>query len=122
MLNSIIIAERTAFGAVNRGSVIPKKVIFNPPATIVIWEDGEKTVVKVKKGTPYVPDIGFLMCLAKKTWGDRFHAIMRDMVWENEDAGKSIAKWARRLIAEMPQGGVMVWSNDPDTLVKKMDG
>lgn len=26
----------------------PTKVIFNPPATIVFWEDGSKTVVKVQ--------------------------------------------------------------------------
>lgn len=28
----------------------PINVIFNPPATIVFWEDGEKTVVKCGEG------------------------------------------------------------------------
>lgn len=42
-----------------------EKVIFNDPATIVIWEDGTKTVVKVQNGEPFDKEKGFAMALVK---------------------------------------------------------
>ena len=47
-----------------------KKIIFNPPATIVFWEDGSKTVVKCRKGTVFDPYYGFTCALAKKVYGN----------------------------------------------------
>lgn len=44
----------------------PEKVIFNPPATVVFWKDGDKTVVKCMKDEPYSPYFGFLAALGKK--------------------------------------------------------
>jgi len=50
--------------------IIPiKKVIFNSPATIVIWEDGTKTVVKAE-GENYDPEKGLAMAIAKKAFGN----------------------------------------------------
>lgn len=43
-----------------------KKVIFNPPATIVYWEDGEKTVVRCDKDDTYNREMGIALCIAKK--------------------------------------------------------
>lgn len=40
-----------------------KKVIFNPPATIVIWADGKKTVVKAHK-EPFDPEKGLAMAIS----------------------------------------------------------
>jgi len=55
-----------------------KKVIFNDPATIVIWSSGEKTVVKVKPGETFDKWTGFAMCLLKYQLGEsRFHNLMR---------------------------------------------
>jgi hypothetical protein len=48
-----------------------KKVIFNDPATIVLWKDGTKTVVKCQKGDTYDKEKGFYMCVAKKALGNR---------------------------------------------------
>lgn len=48
----------------------PKKVIFNNPATIVYWQDGTKTVVKVSD-EEYDPEGGFTSALAKKIFGSR---------------------------------------------------
>lgn len=45
------------------------KVIFNYPATIVLWEDGTKTVVKCAKDEPYDPEKGLSMCISKKALG-----------------------------------------------------
>lgn len=46
-----------------------KKVIFNPPATIVCWKDGTKTVVKTMKGEKYDTLIGMALCYIKKLDG-----------------------------------------------------
>lgn len=47
------------------------KVIFNPPATIVYWKDGAKTVVKCQDGDIYDKEIGLVTCIAKKMLGNR---------------------------------------------------
>lgn len=43
-----------------------KKVIFSDPATIVLWEDGTKTVVKTQKGDQYDPEKGLAMACMRK--------------------------------------------------------
>ena len=48
---------------------IPKKVIFSGPATIVIWGDGSKTVVKCMDGDTYDKEKGFAMAYLKKMFG-----------------------------------------------------
>lgn len=47
-----------------------REVIFNPPATIVYWQDGSKTVVKCQDGDEYSKEIGLAMCIAKKALGN----------------------------------------------------
>lgn len=47
-----------------------KKVIFNDPATIVIWADGEKTVVKAHD-EKFDPEKGMAMAIAKKALGNK---------------------------------------------------
>lgn len=46
-----------------------KDVIFNPPATIVYWIDGSKTVVKCSSYDEYDPMVGICMCVVKKLYG-----------------------------------------------------
>lgn len=48
-----------------------KDVIFNPPATIVFWIDGTKTVVKAGKGDEFDPEKGLAMAIAKKAFGNQ---------------------------------------------------
>lgn len=45
-------------------------VIFNEPATIVLWSDNTKTVVKTQDGEPYDPEKGMAMAFCKKFIGD----------------------------------------------------
>ena len=47
-----------------------KRVIFNDPATIILWADGTKTVVKCAKDDKFDPEKGFAMAIAKKTMGN----------------------------------------------------
>lgn len=48
-----------------------KKVIFNDPATIVIWHDDTKTVVKCQPGDTYSKELGLAMCISKKFLGNK---------------------------------------------------
>ena len=67
-----------------RESLCIRDVIFNNPATIIIWSDGTKTVVKCQQGDEYDPERGFLLCVAKKMFGNRggYNDIMRQwMPW-----------------------------------------
>lgn len=54
------------------GTKVPKikNVIFNPPATIVFWEDNTKTVVKAEN-EPFDPEKGLTMAFMKKTLGNK---------------------------------------------------
>ena len=47
------------------------RVIFNAPATIVIWSDGTKTIVKCQPGDEYNKETGLAMCIAKKYLGNK---------------------------------------------------
>lgn len=47
-----------------------KKVIFNDPATIVIWEDNTKTVVKCGEDETFDPEKGLAMAISKKALGN----------------------------------------------------
>lgn len=46
-------------------------VIFNNPATIVLWDDGTKTVVKCQEGDEYSEEVGLALCFAKKALGNK---------------------------------------------------
>lgn len=54
-----------------------EKVIFNNPATIVIWKDKTKTVVKCHD-EPFDREKGLAMCIAKKVLGKNFHKTFRE--------------------------------------------
>ena len=53
-----------------------KRIIFNPPATIIIWGDNTKTVVKCAEDDEFNPEIGVAMCYMKKIYGSR-HAFSK---------------------------------------------
>ena len=46
-------------------------VIFNDPATIIIWADGSKTVVKAEN-EPFDPEKGLAMAISKKVLGNKY--------------------------------------------------
>lgn len=61
-----------------------KKVVYNDPATIVMWADGTKTVVKCNEGDTFDPEKGLLLCIAKKAYGNTgyFNDVLRENVPE----------------------------------------
>lgn len=50
-------------------ALVPEKIHFNGPATIVEWNDGTKTVVKCQRGDTFDPMTGVAMCCMKKMLG-----------------------------------------------------
>ena len=58
-----------------------QQVIFNPPATIVFWRDGSKTVVKCGENDIFDPEKGLAMAISKRVLGD------------NRDYYEVFAKW-----------------------------
>lgn len=63
-----------------------EKVIFNDPATIVIWKDGTKTVVKATN-EGYDPEKGLAMAITKKALGNEGNYYNTLKEWL-EDEGK----------------------------------
>lgn len=51
-------------------AVAIKQVIFNPPATIVLWTDGTKTVVKAEN-EEFDKEKGLAMAICKRTSGNK---------------------------------------------------
>lgn len=52
-------------------AVTIKNVIFNEPATIVLWSDNTKTVVKCAEDEVYDPEKGLAMAFAKRALGNK---------------------------------------------------
>lgn len=72
-----------------------KKVYFNDPVTVVLWEDGTKTIVKAGEDDIYDPEKGLAMAIAKKALGNKgnYYEVFKKWLPEettNTDRGKSI--------------------------------
>lgn len=52
-----------------------RRVVHHYPATVVIWEDGTKTVVKCDPGDEYDPKYGLALCYMKKALGNTSRAL-----------------------------------------------
>lgn len=63
-----------------------RKVIFNNPATIVLWSDGTKTVVKCGPNDIFDKEKGLAMAIVKKMAGNdsRFHKIFKQWCKSDE--------------------------------------
>lgn len=70
-------AIERACGLFAKKTLAAKRVIYNDPATIILWADGTKTVVKVHD-EPFDKEKGFAMAVLKKALGDDFHRVLRE--------------------------------------------
>lgn len=82
---------------------IIKKVIFNDPATIVIWNDDTKTVVKCQPGDTYSKELGLAMCISKKFLGNKgnFNEEFKKWIPVEESINESVNKYADVSLSEM---------------------
>lgn len=74
-------------------SVSIRKVIFNDPATIVLWSDGTKTVVKCGPEDTYDMEKGLAMAIVKKMAGNdgRFHKVFKEWCKPDETNEDTLA-------------------------------
>ena len=89
------------------------KVIYNPPATIILWSDKTKTVVKCCENDIYDPEKGFAMAVIKKLCGNDsalFHKLFKTWVLESKDASE----------ASVPTMNISIDDFDPAKQLKDM--
>lgn len=67
--NTIKKGFENMFGMLRNIEIV--NVIFNEPATIVIWSDGTKTVVKAQNGETFDREKGLAMAICKKAFGNK---------------------------------------------------
>jgi len=64
-----------------------KNVIFNEPATIILWKNGEKTVVKAQDGEPFDKEKGLAMAIMKYLNDDKANYNNLFKKWCNQNQG-----------------------------------
>ena len=77
-----------------------KKIMYKPPATIVFWNDGTKTVAVCEKGDEYNRELGFALCVLKKKYG-------------NKKVHDMLDKYVHSATEYSKDDGTMVWEDEP---------
>ena len=84
--------EKEARAAMSTASI--KNVIFAPPATIVYWSDGSKTVVKCSEKDVFDPEKGLAMAIAKRCGGNKGNYYKEIQNWVEKSGKKYPGKTA----------------------------
>ena len=86
-------------------SLTVKDVIFNPPATIVFWMDGTKTVVKDQGEVFYDPEKGMAMAVAKKAFGNQgnyYNQFKKYIdIWEKKQEAEFTSSYANTVLGDL---------------------
>ena len=77
-----------------------KKIMYKPPATIIFWNDGTKTVAVCEKGDVYNKELGFALCVLKKKYG-------------NKKVHDMLDKYVHNVSEYSKSDGAMVWEDKP---------
>lgn len=77
-----------------------KKIMYKPPATIIFWNDGTKTVAVCEKGDTYNRELGFALCVLKKKYG-------------NKKVHDMLDKYVHSVSTYSKNDGAMVWEDKP---------
>ena len=83
--------------------ISPKKVIFNGPATVVLWKDSTKTIVKCREGEADDKEKAIMYCILKKLCGnkaamDKYLKLFlkeEESNEEKEETGSSKSDWKK---------------------------
>lgn len=90
-LYPLCVGNKTA-SATNTAAI--KNVIFAPPATIVYWSDGFKTVVKCSEKDVFDPEKGLAMAIAKRCGGNKGNYYKEIQNWVEKSGKKYPGKTA----------------------------
>ena len=79
------VETKLLYGLVTEPTPKIRNVIFNPPATIILWTDNTKSVVQCQNGEPFDPEKGFALAYLKKLLGNKneFNKEIHKWVWED---------------------------------------
>ena len=93
MLNNLI-SKKTSKEAYNKRIFSEiKDIIINDPATIILWKDGTKTVVKCQNEDTFDPGTGIAMAILKKLYGNSgFYKDIFEPAIEKYELKKSLEK------------------------------
>lgn len=101
-----------------------KNVIFNDPATIVFWNDGTKTVVKVADDETFDPEKGLAMAITKKYFGNNsnYYEVFKKWLTKDKTVDNKIPEYKRNrhiknVIFNYP-ATIVFWNDGTKTVVK----
>ena len=77
-----------------------KKIMYKPPATIVFWNDGTKTVSVCEDGDEYNKELGFALCVLKKKY-------------DNKTVHEMLEKYVHTANEYSEKDNAIVWENKP---------
>ena len=77
-----------------------KKIMYKPPATIVFWNDGTKTVSVCEEGDIYNKELGFALCVLKKKY-------------DNKIVHEMLEKYVHNANKYSEKDNALVWENKP---------
>ena len=85
-----------------------RKVIFNDPATVVLWSDGTKTVVKCGPEDTFDMEKGLAMAIVKKMAGNdnRFHKVFKQYTKKKKKEAGSIGS-ITNMMADLKQAAAI---------------
>ena len=84
--------KKKSTSAANTAAI--KDVIFAPPATIIYWSDGSKTVVKCSEKDVFDPEKGLAMAIAKRCGGNKGSYYKEIQNWVEKSGKKYPGKTA----------------------------
>ena len=72
----------------------PRRIFFDPPATVVFWEDDTKTVVRCTEDDEFNPYYGFVCALGKKMFGtnNEIARMIKNAEWKYDKSSKNKEK------------------------------
>lgn len=83
--------------------VQPKKLIVNGPATVILWDDGTKTVAKCNTDEQFDPEKGVAIAIAKRfISGTKLHRMFDDagfQLIDNSGMKSLLVRWAETMTA-----------------------
>lgn len=71
-----------------------KNVYFNDPVTVVIRNDGTKTIIRCQPGDTYSKETGLALCIAKKYLGNKgnFNEVFKKWIPEEVESVEKVEK------------------------------
>lgn len=92
-----------------------RKVIFNDPATVVLWSDGTKTVVKCGPEDSYDMEKGLAMGIVKKMAGNdnSFHKVFKQYP-KKKKKEPGLAAFTSEVMAKLSQASALTASSVHD--------